>query len=245
MILFAHRGASGEFPENSLLAFEQAIEQGADAIELDVQFHLPSQKLIVIHDHFVDKTTPQQGHINHFSLTELSQMPLGKGQYLLSLTQALSAISGRVLVNVELKTTPQNIQQSRNLVSALDTELKQAICQFNYKPEQLIISAFDHQLLVDCYRQMPAFNYAALIAHNPIDNGLSLLDERFFAINLAIDCLSPQLVSRLKAAHKKVFVYTVDKQEDIKQCWSLSVDGIFTNFPKISRNIIERIASPK
>ena len=57
MLVIAHRGASRRFPENSLLAFEQAILQAADGIELDVHFHPQSQQYIVLHDAYLEKTT--------------------------------------------------------------------------------------------------------------------------------------------------------------------------------------------
>ena len=54
--LFGHRGYSGKYPENTLLAFQKAIEAGADGIELDVQFSKDG-KLVVIHDETLDRTT--------------------------------------------------------------------------------------------------------------------------------------------------------------------------------------------
>ena len=84
MKIIAHRGASGEFPENSLLAFEQAIQQKADGIELDVHFHDQSQQFIVLHDIYLDKTTNGQGHYNLYSIAKLTQLSLGQNQKLLT-----------------------------------------------------------------------------------------------------------------------------------------------------------------
>ncbi len=55
MQVIAHRGASGEFTENSLLAFEQAILQGCDGIEFDVQFHQASGEFILLHDSYLNE----------------------------------------------------------------------------------------------------------------------------------------------------------------------------------------------
>ena len=63
MLIIAHRGASGEFPENTQIAFEQAIAQHADGIELDIQFHAESSSWWLMHDLYVDKTTNGQGQL--------------------------------------------------------------------------------------------------------------------------------------------------------------------------------------
>ena len=57
MKVIAHRGASGEFPENSLLAFEEAIKQQADGIELDAQYHQASGEFVLLHDSYVKRSS--------------------------------------------------------------------------------------------------------------------------------------------------------------------------------------------
>ena len=58
--LLGHRGFSGNYPENTMLAFQKAIEAGADGVELDVQFSKDG-KLVVIHDETLDRTTTGKG----------------------------------------------------------------------------------------------------------------------------------------------------------------------------------------
>ncbi|MDO6425612.1 glycerophosphodiester phosphodiesterase [Thalassotalea sp. 1_MG-2023] len=238
MKIIAHRGASGEYPENSLLAFEQAIVQGADAIELDVHFHAPSNCFVVIHDHFVDNVTQKNGDINHFSLTALTALTIGCAQHIPTLAQALHYINGRVLVNLEIKTVPQSTTELNALLTSLQAQLTQAQQQFNFSPKQILLSSFDHQLMIACQRFMPQYAVAALIAHNPVDMGESLISLNIYAVNPAIDCLSADLITHLSEADIKIWVYTVDREEDILRCLALNVDGIFTNFPKHSRKVI-------
>ena len=71
--VFAHRGASGYAPENTLEAFLLAIEQGADGIELDVQLSKDGVP-VVIHDETVDRVTGQSGFVKDFTLQELKEM---------------------------------------------------------------------------------------------------------------------------------------------------------------------------
>lgn len=240
MKVIAHRGASGEYPENSLLAFEQAMIQGADAIELDVHYHAPSNCFVVIHDHFVDKTTQERGHINSFSLSLLTTLTIGSGQCIPTLAQVLHAINGRVLVNIEVKTVAQNEAELNTLLISLQAHLSEAERHFNFTATQIVISSFDHYLLTACQQLMPHYAVSALIAHNPIDSGKSLIDLNVYGVNPAIDCLSINLVNQLTQAGLKVWVYTVDRHEDIMRCLTLNVDGIFTNFPKQSQNAIKK-----
>ena len=80
---FGHRGFSGNYPENTLLAFSKAIEAGCDGIELDV--HLTKDgEVVVIHDETVDRTTDGTGFVADYTLKELKSFDASfkfKGQY--------------------------------------------------------------------------------------------------------------------------------------------------------------------
>ena len=73
MKVIAHRGASGEYPENTLLAFKEAIKQQADGIELDIQYH-HSNHFVLLHDNYLEKTTNGKGSVNDYSLTNLQKL---------------------------------------------------------------------------------------------------------------------------------------------------------------------------
>ena len=70
---FAHRGFSGKYPENTMLAFQKAYEAGADGIELDVQLTKDGQ-VVVIHDEKVDRTTNGTGLVRDYTLEELRKL---------------------------------------------------------------------------------------------------------------------------------------------------------------------------
>ena len=69
---FAHRGFSGKYPENTMLAFQKAIEVGADGIELDVQLTKDGE-LVIIHDETIDRTTDGKGYVIDYTYEELSK----------------------------------------------------------------------------------------------------------------------------------------------------------------------------
>ena len=78
MKVFAHRGFSGKYPENTMLAFEKAVEAGADGIELDV--HLSADgELVIIHDELVDRTTDGTGLVGSKTLAELKALDASAG----------------------------------------------------------------------------------------------------------------------------------------------------------------------
>lgn len=234
-MIIAHRGASGEFPENSLLAFEQAINQNADGIELDIQFHQASGEFIILHDRYLDKTTNGVGHYTEQSIEYLRELQLGQGQKLITLKEALSLIRGRTLVNVELKTSEScQIALSHQLV-VLTKVINHAIKYDNFSAQQFIFSSFNHIALYQCMQQLPNFSRAALISHCPLNVKAVTNDCNASFINPDINCLNQAMVNDAHKLGLKVLVYTVDRKQDIQRCLEYGVDGIFTNFVQKSR----------
>ena len=108
--IFAHRGASGYAPENTLEAFRLAMEQGADGIELDV--HLTKDgEVVVIHDETLDRTSDGQGKVRDYTLEELKKFSFHnhiekyKGVQIPTLKEVLDLVENSSMkVNIELKT---------------------------------------------------------------------------------------------------------------------------------------------
>ncbi len=91
---FAHRGFSGQYPENTMLAFEKAVEAGADGIELDVQFSKDG-KLVIMHDESLLRTAGIDGFVKDYTLEQLKAMDVsGKwgDRYVKMETQTLASI---------------------------------------------------------------------------------------------------------------------------------------------------------
>lgn len=107
----AHRGASDRYPENTLLAFERALELQADAVECDV--HLSADgEVVVIHDPTVDRTTDGHGEVAAMTLEELRRLDAGvrkhprfAGQRIPTLSEVLEMVRGRAQIFIELKGT--------------------------------------------------------------------------------------------------------------------------------------------
>ena len=230
MLVFAHRGASGYAPENTVKAMQLALSLGAKAIELDV--HNVDGELMVFHDRRLDNKTNGQGLIHQKSLSELSKITLD-GEPIPSLWQILESLSPKPLVNIELKG-----------VNCLEPFLRiypKIIEQLEYKAEQLLISSFNHLFLAKVKQVFPNARVAPLVEGIPL--GLANVGTELNAssIHLDINFITPEIVADAKKRKLKVYVFTVDHADDIKYLNQLGVDGIFSNFPDKALQVISKL----
>jgi glycerophosphoryl diester phosphodiesterase len=229
MQIIAHRGASGEYPENTLLAIEEAVLQGADAIEIDV-FAVDGE-LIVIHDHHLARTTNGSGSIYQHSLAQLQQLDAGRGQRIPTLWQVLQLLAPTPLwLNIELK--------GDNTVAPLLPLLERAERELQFDLNRLLISSFNHHLLADLNRQRAALKLGALTASLPIDYAAFAQQLNAYSVNCDVSFINQAFVDDAKARGLKIYVYTVDQADDIARLAGYGVDGIFSNYPARSKQLL-------
>ncbi|MBD1390869.1 glycerophosphodiester phosphodiesterase [Neiella sp. HB171785] len=221
MQVFAHRGASGDHPENTLVAIERAIQFDADGIEIDVQ--LADDQVMVFHDRWLHRTTNGIGRLRDASFEQLRQLKTGGDQQIPTLLEVLDCIRGRCQLNVELK----HKEVAGPTLNALDF----AVAQLGFAPEQLIVSSFHHRLLSELRYNWPQYNYAGLTASVPLD--LAEFAQRIgcSAIHIDVANLDDDLIDDAHRRGLQVRVYTVDEVDDVIALQAQGVDGIFTNFP--------------
>jgi len=228
MKVFAHRGASGLYPENTYTAITAALELGVDGIEIDIQSTLDG--FAVIHDTWLDRTTNGQGKVNKLTLAEVQQYDAGDGQFVPSLEQVFQWVNDRVLLNLELKHT-----------FALDKLVKlieHNVYSGQLSRENLLISSFDHHQLKWLKQHLPWVKIGALTSSIPLS--YCEFAERLNAYSVHVDknFINDEYVADAKARNLKVFAYTVDKQEDIEDMIAFGVDGIFTNYPSKAQTLL-------
>lgn len=221
MLVIAHRGASGCQPENTLLAFKEALNMGVDAIELDV--HMVEGELVVIHDRWLHKTTSGQGRLSDFSFQSLRLLDAGKGQLVPTLWEALSLIRGHCDINIELK--------SSHCLEPLIELLVAAIESLNFQLNQFLISSFNHRLLQTLKSRWPELYIAPLIACCPVEYAQFAAKLQAYSVHIDVDFVEADFVRDAHQRGLKVFVYTVDEVADILDMQAMGVDGIFTNYP--------------
>jgi glycerophosphoryl diester phosphodiesterase len=211
MLIFAHRGACGYLPENTLAAFDKALTLNAEAIELDV--HNVEGELMVFHDRHLAGKSNGKGLIHQQTLSDLSKL---RGQ-------VLSRVAGRCIVNIELK--------GMGCVAPFIAIYTKAIQELNFKPEQLLASSFNHLYLAQVKHALPQCRVAPLLAGIPLTLAQVGTELNAYSINLDIGFINQALISDAHARGLKVYVYTVDDGDDIRALMHLSVDGIFSNYP--------------
>jgi glycerophosphoryl diester phosphodiesterase len=241
VLVVAHRGFSGAAPENTLVAFQKAIELGSDMIELDV--HLSKEgEVVVIHDSTLERTTPGQGKIIDHTLQELRQLdagvkfsPLFAGERIPTLKEVLDLAQGKIEVNIEVK---NGFLEPYSIHDLADRTLK-AVENAGMLPH-VLFSSF-HPVALERIREKNPKAYVALLFSQPW-NALEEVTKgkSYSVLNLRDIHLIKEKIALLKKHNLRVNVYTVNSEEGMNQFISWGVDGIITNYPNRLINLLRR-----
>lgn len=238
MINFAHRGASSIYPENTILAFKEAIKLGCDGIELDV--HKSKDNIIVvIHDEDIKRTYKGKGLIKDYTLEELKKFKCKKRGFeendqcfIPTLEEVLQLIcNNRIFLNIELKTDVIHYEN-------IEEEVIDLIKRYDLK-NRVLISSFNHRSLEICKSIDSEIQIGALYSKkikNVIEYAKSLKVD---AIHPRLTLISKELIDEAHNNGIKVNVYTVNKVSHMKKLIDLNVDGIFTDYTSILRDVKE------
>jgi len=234
-IIFAHRGASAHAPENTLAAFESAIAQYADAIELDVKLSADGQ-VVVIHDPTVDRTTGSRGRVKDLSLAELRTLDAGsffsekyRGEKIPTLEEVFEIVGQRTFISVELT----NYNTPRD-------QLVETVC--------LLVKKFSLQKRV-MFSSFFAANLSKARAYLPgVPRGLLALNGllgawarsfgfafgRYQALHPHLQDVTSQQVQRVHRLDRRIHVWPVNAADDMRRLFHWGVDAIFTDDPQLA-----------
>ena len=232
IMVIAHRGFSGAAPENTLAAFQKGIEIGSDMIELDVHLSRDGE-IVVIHDETLERTTNGKGMVADQTLQDLKRLDAGSsfgpafaGEKIPILREVLDLAKGRVLVNIEIKNPTHQRYSITELAEKTLREVEKA-----GMIDKIIFSSFNPASLEWIGKKEPRAQTAFLF-HRPWN---SLRDipgsQEYSVLNLRNIHLTREKVAELKKAGKRVNVYTVNPEEEIRKFVDWGVDGIITNYP--------------
>jgi len=224
MQLFAHRGVSDLAPENSMAAFELALLQQSDGIELDVR--LMSGEVVVMHD----ITTNGTGLVQQYSLEQWQLLNAGDGHAPPSLRQVLTLVAGRCDVNIELK--------SNDLVHQVAAEITYAVNCLSFELKQLCVSAFDHRVLMVLKDILPQANIAPLIASCPITLSQLAADMGAEALHSDVETTDTELVHDAHTRGLVIRVFTIKQAEDLLRLKKIGVDAVFVNDVAWARRVL-------
>jgi len=233
MLIFAHRGASGVEPENTLRAIQAALDAEVDGIEIDI--HQVGGELFVIHDRWLQRTTSGKGQISHHNPEHLRSLDAGNGEKIPTLDEVLTLVAGKCTINLELK----KVDDLQLLFDYIDNALRDTPLLIG----DILLSSFNHRLLNRIHQLRNEFALGALTACYPLDYAKFAEQLNAYSVHLDVDFISEHFVEDAHRRGLKVFVYTVDELEDINAMKALGVDGIFSNFPTRAKSHVAHLSA--
>jgi glycerophosphoryl diester phosphodiesterase len=253
-LVFSHRGASKEFPENTLPAFKRAAELGVDYIETDIRF-TRDQQFALIHDESIGRTTNAGGNIADYSMDELKEFDAGyhftndggktypcrgKDIRMMSLDELFETFPDQK-IDIDIK--DKNPYMIKHLV--------EVIKKYDVYDRAIVASKYFANLKVFrklCPQVKTAFSiYETLYLYSLYKSGFLFLDISFKGSVLQIPEMYGhfRLVTEsfLEALHRKgigLHVWTVNSEQDMIRLIDLGVDGIMTDNPALLVKVLGR-----
>lgn len=234
-LIIAHRGASSHGPENTLAAFELALRQGADAIELDAKLSADGE-VVVMHDPTVDRTTDGHGRVSHLTLAGLRALDAGssfsskfRGEKIPSLDEVFEAVGRKILINIELTnyTTPRDA-----LVEKVCGMIKRHALEKN-----VILSSFLASNLRKALGLLPEVPRGLLALSGWLGawaRSFGFTFGDYAALHTHFTDTDSQQVSRVHRLKRRILVWTVNSAREMARLKACNVDGIFTDDPPMA-----------
>ncbi|HEX8018204.1 MAG TPA: glycerophosphodiester phosphodiesterase family protein [Flavobacterium sp.] len=222
ILKIAHRGAKAYEPENTLHAFQKALDLNSDGIELDV--HLSSDgHIIVMHDETIDKMTNGKGAVNTFTLSELKSFSIAGKHQIPTLNEVFDLVRKRCFINVELK----NADTSKQVVSLIE----KYIAEEGWDYSHFIVSSFDWNALQEVHNLNSDIPIGVLTEED-LDTALAFAESiQAKAIHPDFHLLNTDNVRKMQEKGFWVLPWTVNVEEDIQKVKSYNVNGIISDFP--------------
>ena len=236
MLVFAHRGASGAAPENTMAAFDLALRSGADGIEFDIQSTADGE-VVVLHDSCVDRTSDGHGIAAAMTLEALRALDFGswfdaafhsERIPLLREVTDFAARSG-LWMDIEIKGFPV---PAPGLAEAV------AKVVVHCDPTRTILSSFDIGVMDILAGLLPDVPRALLVdvldedAWRLLDRKDSRGDPFFRCLHPKYSSVDGQSVRRAHAASLRIHPWTLDEPEPLARMIALGVDGVITGYPE-------------
>ena len=229
-LVIAHRGASGHRPENTIAAYELAVAQRADMIEIDLH-RTRDGAVVITHDELLDGLGGQ-GEIADATLAEVRALDAGDGERVPLLDEVLDRFAARIPFNLELK------QSTRGPYPELERLAIEAVARRGVL-DQTLFSSFYDPVLETLRKESEAVRIALLLSRRYPEGWA----ERARA--LGAEALNPEavlvdreLVERAHGEGLAVYVFTVDAPDAMERLLEMGVDGIFTNVPDVLCRIL-------
>jgi glycerophosphoryl diester phosphodiesterase len=240
-LIIAHRGASAYAPENTIAAFELAIQQRADVIELDAKL-TADEHVVVIHDVTVDRTTNGTGFVHELTLSDLKQLDAShtfnskfRGETIPTLDEVFNKIGNRIMINIELS-------NYRSPFDSLPEKVDQVIKSHGLQ-DNLLVSSFNLISLRRFHQLKPSIPIGILVKRgllsNLIGSDLGNILVSYQSYHPEKRLVNQELVNKVHRYGRRIYPFTINSASEMKRLLSLQVDGIFTDDPITARLVID------
>ena len=236
MIIYGHRGAQGEAPENTIAGCRHAIDRGVRHVEIDLRLS-KDLDLVVIHDDKLKRTTDRRGNVSDLTTKELSRLkanhsgtpwPGKKDLGVPSLHSLYEACPEIQSWQLELK--PGKQQYNRQLIDALSEWLSD-------DHEGCIVTSSDTQMVANMKEQIPSLD-TGLVSVKP-DPTSDLLDSHCnYLIGAWAIAGNPWLIRYLHRKNIHISAWTVNDASVIKNLHRMKVDSVITDYPSMALPLV-------
>lgn len=241
MLNIAHRGFSGKYPENTMLAFTKAVEAGADGIEFDVHFSKDGE-IVIIHDERIDRTTNGEGYVCDYTYDELSKFDASAGfmgvygfnkiPTLREYFEYIKPIDG-FITNIELKT-------SINEYPGIEKAVLDMVDEFGLA-DRIIISSFNHYSVMRAKEINSGIKCGYLTScwiynfgEYTKSRGVEFVHPHFITLN-------ESSVAEIISNGIGINTWTVNDESEVEHLYNLGVNAVISNFPDMTRRVVESL----
>lgn len=223
--IMGHRGAKAYEPENTLRSISRALDLGVQAVEIDI--HLSrDDRLVVIHDATVDRTTDGSGRVAELTWEELRRLNAGQGETIPGLEEVITLVRGRAHLFIELK--------DRRAVAPLA-----AFFNLHRLFEAAHVISFWHPALKELRRLEPKIRTGTLFVGCPADPPALAAAADAEALVLNYQYVTAELVQAARENRLAVAVWNIDTVADLLPVLPLELDYIGSNTPDILLNYLQ------
>lgn len=239
--IFAHRGFSGYYPENTMLAFQKVAEETvADGIELDIQLTKDGE-IVIMHDEMLDRTTNGSGWLKDHTLEELKMLSVGvnvKGffprQTIPTLREYFTWLkTTKLITNIELKTSYFEYE-------GIEEKLIAMVKEFGLE-DQIWYSSFNHYTVARIKKLMPEAKCGLLTDTWLMNIGEYAASQGAASVNArTYFCAKEGVAAELHAHNITLQAWTPNDAEMMQELVDADVDVLITNYPDIAAKVLGR-----
>lgn len=241
MKVFAYRGYSGNYPENTMLAFQKAIEAGADGIQLDIHFSRDKQ-IIIFHDDSLSRMTNGVGFVRHHSLKDLKNYEIkgtykGERQRILTLEEYLTWASELPVV------TNISIQNQKFYYPGLEKAAIELVKHYAME-DRVIISSKMESTIEDIKNKWSDIQVGWEIANSTEEVLARAVDMKLDVLIPTLASLHDDFIERANAQGMRLLPHAVNTNDELIRLQEHGIDGIMTMFVEASKKALGETDNP-